>query len=331
MLASAPLLTTLLKEVSRSFYLTLRILPGAIRPQIGIAYLLARATDTIADTEVVPSQARIQALLHLRDRIDRAHNEPLNLGLLLHGQASNAEKVLLQRVEDILEHIDHFSSADQALIRRVLRTITSGQLMDLERFGGANQDSVRALATPEDLDDYTYRVAGCVGEFWTGISRTHLFPTAILDEAAFLADGIRFGKGLQLVNILRDVPRDLRQGRCYFPANELASVGLGPRDLLDPSNMGRFEPVYRTWRITAEAHLEAGWRYTNTIPRNHFRLRLACAWPVLIGIETLRALKVANVLDPGERVKVSRRDVRRIIVRSVVRYPCRSAWESLGG
>ena len=47
-------LNRLLKEVSRSFYLTLRALPGAIRPQIGLAYLLARATDTIADTEIIP-------------------------------------------------------------------------------------------------------------------------------------------------------------------------------------------------------------------------------------------------------------------------------------
>ena len=47
------MLTSLLKEVSRSFYLTMRVLPSAIRPQIGLAYLLARTTDTIADTEIV--------------------------------------------------------------------------------------------------------------------------------------------------------------------------------------------------------------------------------------------------------------------------------------
>ncbi len=57
----ATFLTSLLRDVSRSFYWTVRILPGAIRPQIGLAYLLARATDTIADTEIVPVTERLQA------------------------------------------------------------------------------------------------------------------------------------------------------------------------------------------------------------------------------------------------------------------------------
>ena len=52
--ADPALLGGLLRDVSRSFYKTLAILPGSIRPQISLAYLLARTTDTIADTEIVP-------------------------------------------------------------------------------------------------------------------------------------------------------------------------------------------------------------------------------------------------------------------------------------
>ena len=37
--------------------------------------------------------------------------------------------------------------------------------------------------------------------------------------------GIRYGKGLQLVNILRDIPQDLRNGRCYIPLSFLGEVG----------------------------------------------------------------------------------------------------------
>ena len=47
------LIGPLLRDVSRSFYLTLRVLPNAVRPQISVAYLLARASDTIADTDAV--------------------------------------------------------------------------------------------------------------------------------------------------------------------------------------------------------------------------------------------------------------------------------------
>jgi len=63
-------LNDLLKNVSRSFYLTLRVLPGAVRPQIGLAYLLARATDTIADTDIISVGERLDGLRRLRERIN---------------------------------------------------------------------------------------------------------------------------------------------------------------------------------------------------------------------------------------------------------------------
>ena len=67
--AQSELLGNLLRDVSRSFYLTLRVFPGAVRKQIGLAYLLARTTDTVADTEIVPMQQRLEALERLRTRI----------------------------------------------------------------------------------------------------------------------------------------------------------------------------------------------------------------------------------------------------------------------
>ena len=57
--AQKELLVDLLQATLRSFYLTLRVLPAAVRPQIGLAYLLARTTDTIADTELVPLEQRL--------------------------------------------------------------------------------------------------------------------------------------------------------------------------------------------------------------------------------------------------------------------------------
>jgi len=62
----AELIGPLLRDVSRSFYLTLRVLPKEIRPQVSLAYLLARATDTIADTKAVPRAKRVFALQQLR-------------------------------------------------------------------------------------------------------------------------------------------------------------------------------------------------------------------------------------------------------------------------
>ena len=63
-LADARLLP-LLKQVSRSFYLTIRVLPGEVSSQIALAYLLARATDTIADSTQPSVALRMEALREL--------------------------------------------------------------------------------------------------------------------------------------------------------------------------------------------------------------------------------------------------------------------------
>jgi farnesyl-diphosphate farnesyltransferase len=328
-------LNDLLKATSRSFYLTLRVLPARVRPQIGLAYLLARTTDTIADTELVPPAQRLDALQKLRERILGQNSTPLNFSELAMQQGAPAERVLLEKAEDSLAQLQMLSPADLKLVRDVLITITSGQELDLRRFGSLGSTESRptgqkiiALETAAELDDYTYRVAGCVGEFWTKICRAHLFPNARLDETQFLADGIRFGKGLQLVNILRDLPTDLENGRCYLPTQKLDEAKLVPETLLSPANEKKFLPLFREYLDKAESHLAAGWRYTNTLPFGQFRVRLACVWPVLIGMKTIEKLRSANVIELQQRVKVSRGEVRGILLRSILAYPLPFLWRN---
>jgi farnesyl-diphosphate farnesyltransferase len=329
-------LNSLLKATSRSFYLTLRVLPGAIRPQIGLAYLLARTTDTIADTEIVSLNQRLDALQKLRERILGQNSSPLNFGELVKRQGIPVERELLEKVEDSLSALQHFSATDQQLIRDVLGTITSGQELDLRRFQspvpaesrGVEQKIV-ALQTDAELDDYTYRVAGCVGEFWTKMCRAHLFPEAKMDDAQFLTDGIRFGKGLQLVNILRDLPADLKNGRCYLPREKLGELNLVPTDLLNPASEPKLRPLYHRYLDLAEAHLAAGWAYTNSLPRDQRRVRLACAWPILIGVKTIGLLRTGNVLDPQQCIKISRGELRGIQVRSFFAQPFPGIWKNL--
>jgi farnesyl-diphosphate farnesyltransferase len=326
-------LNDLLKATSRSFYLTLRVLPARVRPQIGLAYLLARTTDTIADTELVTPTQRLDALQKLRERILGQNSAPLNFGELAKQQGSPAEKLLLEKVEESMAALQRLSTEDQKLIREALGTITSGQEMDLKRFAGSAGVPPAvcgvALQTEAELDDYTYRVAGCVGEFWTKICRAHLFPNAKLNDANMLADGIRFGKGLQLVNILRDLPADLKNGRCYLPMEQLAEVGLTPADLLNPANECKLRPLYNHYLDVAESHLAAAWKYTNLIPRGQMRVRLASAWPVLIGAKTISRLRDGKVLDPLRRMKITRGEVRGIILRSVMSHPFPGAWQKL--
>jgi farnesyl-diphosphate farnesyltransferase len=335
-------LNNLLKATSRSFYLTLRVLPARVRPQIGLAYLLARTTDAIADTEIVPPAQRLNALQKLREQILGQNSAPLDFGGLAQRQGSPAEKLLLEKVEDSLAALQNFSAADQKLIRAVLETITSGQELDLRRFAPLESTLQRAgdkpklglqpiiaLETAAELDDYTYRVAGCVGEFWTKICRAHLFPNVKIDDAQFIADGIRFGKGLQLVNILRDLPADLKNGRCYLPTQRLDEAKLFPENLFSPANEQKFLPLFREYLDQAESHLRAGWNYTNTLPFGQFRVRLACAWPVLLGARTIEKLRAADLIELQQRVKVSRGEVRGILFRSLARCLFPGAWRKL--
>jgi len=328
---TAPTLQSLLRDTSRSFYLTLQVLPRAVRPQVSLAYLLARTTDTIADCDLVPLAMRLQTLVDLRDRITGASSAPLKLtGHLttMGGITSESERMLLQRCEETLQLLAGQSDQDLQLIRHVLNTIISGQELDLRRFGSARFPELAALENDAELDDYTYRVAGCVGEFWTHICRDHLFPEAKVIGETLLRDGIRFGKGLQLVNILRDIPADLRNGRCYIPRQSLAAIGLAPADLCDAANEPRFRPLYDSLLDRAESHLQAGWNYTNALPAGQRRLRLACAWPILFGARTLRRLRRENMLDSSCRIKISRGEIYAIMARSILFPSAADAWKS---
>lgn len=332
----SPLLTSLLRDVSRSFYLTMRVLPESIRPQISLAYLLARATDTIADTELIPLADRLTALENLKQRILGEREIPVNLVSLAGQQTDDAERILLERIEEALSVLSRFDYSDQQRIREVLKTITSGQELDLKRFNPSsvdeaknNADGIIALNDAGELDDYTYRVAGCVGEFWTKICRRHLFPTTPLDDSQFMTNGIRFGKGLQLVNILRDLPNDLKNGRCYLPLERLDAIGLRPADLANPEMESAFRALYHGYLDEAHGHLSAGWTYTNALPTRFIRLRLACAWPLIIGARTIEKLRKTNILLENRPVKISRSEVYSIILQSILRYPFRNAWNRL--
>jgi farnesyl-diphosphate farnesyltransferase len=139
----------------------------------------------------------------------------------------------------------------------------------------------------------------------------HLSRFAALNQEEMLRLGVRLGKGLQLVNILRDLPADLRIGRCYLPAAQ-------PQRLLDPMNFGEVRALYGKWLDTAVGHLDAGWDYTLRIPFQLWRLRLACIWPIWIGLGTIALLRRANPLDAAQRVMVPRWRVNVFLGQSLL-------------
>jgi farnesyl-diphosphate farnesyltransferase len=331
--ATAPdaLLGPTLRDVSRAFYLTLRVLPAGMREPVGLAYLLARAADTVADTEALPPSRRLQHLLELRERIDgRGSDDTLaRLAALSADHADAGERRLMERLPAALERLERLSGEDRARVRRIVAELTTGMELDLQTFPAAGEGRIVALGDADALDRYTYLVAGCVGEFWTATARAHTVALASWDERAMTALGVRFGKALQLTNVLRDVSRDLRIGRCYLPLTWLEPLGIAPGDLLDPANGERARPALVRGIELALGHFDAAERYLLAIPRRCYRLRLAVLWPLVIGLATLgRLARHPHWLDPARPAKVPRNAVYLILGTSLKLEPFDTA---LGG
>lgn len=335
-------LLPLLKDVSRSFYLSIRVLPAPVRGQVALAYLLARAADTLADTEAVAGPAgddtderrRLLGLLRATVTEDGAAGAegPLLDALRPHlarapWDGDDGELRLLRRLPECLAAWRQLGAADRGLVGRVLEQLTRGMLRDLERFparrGPVPPDAVVALPTLADLDEYTYLAAGCVGEFWTDITAAHLPEVAHLRAPALRQRGVSLGKALQMVNVLRDSPADLRMGRCYWPQDLLAECGVAPAELAalaqgrDGPREGALGATRRLERMALDL-ARAAWPYVQAIPARALRLRLACVWPLLLGLDTLRAIRAAGspLLLPERPIKVRRQQVYALVLRS---------------
>jgi farnesyl-diphosphate farnesyltransferase len=273
--------------------------------------LLARVADTIADSKEGQSKDLIEALTQYNEVAQGRSSELPDFSSLAEIQSNPDEGELLRNVEKVLQALPIYEKGDQQRILECLDVIIGGQILDLQRFGIAKDDGmISSLNSEEELDDYTYRVAGCVGVFWTKMSLAHIISLPKEKEEKFFENGIRFGKALQMINILRDIPEDVRFGRCYIPGPSLNTHGLQPEDLLDSSNIGAFRPLYDTYLDLTSEHLDAAIEYIKMIPDRQFRLKAASMLPVLIGQRTVTLLREGNILDSDEKIKVTRDEMK---------------------
>jgi farnesyl-diphosphate farnesyltransferase len=292
-----------LKSVSRSFYLSLRALPQPMRPAASTGYLLARASDTIADTSDVPVDDRLELLDAYAARLSGKASQwrADKLKSFISRQQNESEKVLLQRLDECFEELAALDELQADAVRNVVDTIISGQRLDLVRFDEASRSKPKVLKTEDELEDYCYRVAGCVGGFWTRVGFLTLgsrFSDSSPDDLDAL--GVRYGMGLQLVNILRDLPEDLANGRCYLPVP-------------DPYDHDALAASRRDWLAHASVWLESGRRYASRLKLR--RLRVASVLPALIGEDTLGLLSASGLTS--DRLKVPRSSVRRSLWKAL--------------
>lgn len=298
----------LLASVSRSFYLTLKALPKELREPISLAYLLARTADTIADTASVSAAVRLDCLERYRALV-RGSGVVDSLASMLitqfcPQQSDEAERRLMEKFAAGIAWLRTMQPTPLAAIQNVLEHIIDGQMLDIRRFPSDGQ--LRSLANAEELNQYTWLVAGCVGEFWTQLCASEL-PSS-LDPAVTTAQmkewGARLGKGLQLINILRDIGEDTRDGRCYLPCK--------PEDI---------QTEWSLWLETCTEHLECGLKYVQHV--THGKLRYATALPLLLGIQTVAKMRASSWDKVQQGIKISRLDVASILAQAAI--ACRSA------
>ena len=296
----------LLASVSRSFYLSLKILPREIRNAASLGYLLARATDTVADTQAIATEERLQVLAAMEQAVAGQGVVPDFTELLgKKGGEGNTDAELdcLRQFRSLLGYFDHMPESQVEAIKRVVASVVRGQTDDIRRFSG---DQCAVLESAQQLEQYTYDVAGCVGVFWTELGYGAYGDSyAVLPRREMEQLGKEYGKALQLINILRDFPEDLQLGRCYIPGVDLASGGrkIWQQDTL-------------VWRRRCRELLTSAGKYIDAV--NPRRLRLATALPALIGAQTLVLLSEAKWEQLEQRIKVERKQVKGLLRKALI-------------
>jgi farnesyl-diphosphate farnesyltransferase len=265
-----------------------------MREPVSLAYLLARTSDTIADCTAA-AERKSGWLRSFEEALAGAEGGDFQ-GLADHTSATG-EKLLIRHVPELIAAFQSCPKETRDMIEQVVRTIISGQSLDLSRFCEATMDHPKALASREELDDYTWRVAGCVGEFWTRIGIHTLGEGFSRANPDLLCEaGIRYGKGLQIVNIIRDLGGDLRQGRCYLP-------------VADPMDRAAMIAERAWWIKQAKLHLAEGIEYARHLRGR--RVRIASGLPASLGLKTLAMLEAQHGSAMSTRIKIPRSEVYR--------------------
>jgi farnesyl-diphosphate farnesyltransferase len=224
-------LDDLLEKTSRTFALSIPMLPEPTRRHVSIAYLLFRVADTFEDALLWPRAKRLAALDDLARLLEVRGGEKVAAERWL-ADAPVAHAGYLELLRDtpaVMEAYWALQAPARAVLRRDLLRTVSGMAGFVRR--GDAHGNLR-LASLRELRDYCYVVAGIVGEMLTELFL--LEAETLAPFASRLRRRSRyFGEALQLVNILKDANSDATEGRVYLPGGvDRARVfALARRDL----------------------------------------------------------------------------------------------------
>jgi farnesyl-diphosphate farnesyltransferase len=298
-----------LPAVSRTFALSIRLLPGALGRAVRTAYLLCRIADTIEDEPRLPASEKallFDELLRCFDDPAAADDFPRRLGAL---QGRPADVRLAMHADLVFALYRSLALATQTHVRRWVGEMIVG----MRKFVLLYPHGIR-IQSLDEYKEYCYYVAGTVGYLVTDLWHEHA-PSIGVRQHGVLREKCRaFAEALQTVNILKDVASDAEQeNSIYIPEELLRAHGSSHATLLAPDRLRGTRDALATLVQLAWRDLESARSYLLLIPRRAISIRLSCVLPLLFAYATLRDLtRTPQALVRREVVKISRAEVKSL-------------------
>ncbi len=309
----------ILPRVSRTFALGIRLLPAGLSRPVAVAYLICRIADTAEDHPSLTVEER-RALL---GEVDRAVGDP---GATLMGIPSVswpddlALGGLMRHAERVLAEYRRLPAADQAAIAPWVREMVRGMASCLKP---SSRSPVPLLGTVDDLRRYCWYVAGTVGHLLTGLFVNHVRGIGPGRRQTLTGLASRFGLGLQLTNVIRDIAEDHRNGRSFVPEELWRGAGLTPEQFGQPGTEASAWEMLAPLLVETEGCLRDALAYSTALPRRALRVRLFCLTSLFFACRTIALIHAApERLVQGERIKVPRREVYGILATTGLFAPC---------
>jgi len=304
----------ILPGVSRTFSLSIRLLPGELGAAVRCAYLLCRIADTIEDEPQLSADAKASLL----DLLSACFDDPAATKELVARTTSISGKAehlrLVQNADLVFIAFRDLPAATRQHVRHWVREMISG----MRKFVLAYPRGVR-IQTLDEYKEYCYYVAGTVGFLLTDLWHEHVPSIGPRQYAALRSHCQAFAEALQTVNILKDVARDAEhENSVYVPEELLRNHGSAQTTILALDQAEQNRAALAPLMDLAWRDLDEATAYFLAIPRRAVAIRLSCALPLLFAYATLRDLtRRPGALARREVVKISRSEVKSLTVLSM--------------
>lgn len=300
----------ILQGVSRTFALTIPVLPYPLSRVVSNAYLLCRIADTIEDDKYLSNTSKRTFSEQFIEVVSGSVDEEefaQELYPELSSSVTSDEKELIRNTPAVIRITRSFNQRQRSALERCIRIMAEGMTRYQET------DVRNGLKDQADMDRYCYYVAGVVGEMLTELFCDYS-DEIDGNRSEFMKLAVSFGQGLQMTNILKDIWEDQKRGMCWLPKDVFLKYGSDLGNLSPDTINAGFQEALGEMLGIATAHLLNALQYTLLIPAYEQGIRRFCLWALGIAVLTLRKINSNRAFTNGQEVKVSRRSVRTTVL-----------------